>query len=95
MRLKHFPNIGIFSKYLNDLMIMSLVWFGIFWYGLVQFGMVWYDFQPRKVQWWVGGCGHLIIVSLQVPIFDFETLILSLFLTGTLTWTLTCTLTKT
>ena len=26
IRLKHFPKIGIFSKYLNDLMIMSLVW---------------------------------------------------------------------
>ena len=52
MRLKHFPNIGIFSKYLNDLMIMSLVWFGMVWYGMVwygmvQFGTVWYKIKLK------------------------------------------------
>ena len=39
------------------------------------------------VDGWLVGWGHLIIVSLQVPIFDSETSILSLFYTGTLTWT--------
>ena len=32
-RQKNYPNIGIISKYSNDLIIVSLVWFGIVWYG--------------------------------------------------------------
>ena len=34
-----FPQNWNFSKYLTDLMIMSLVCLGMVWYGLVWFGL--------------------------------------------------------
>ena len=48
-----------FSKYLNDLMIMSFVWLGMVWYdlvgkvwyGLVWFGMVWYGLVWFGMVW--------------------------------------------
>ena len=56
----------------------------------------WRNVQDFSLEKFSGGggrwaVGHLIIVSLQVTIFDSETSILSLFETGTLTWTLTKT----
>ena len=50
--LKHFPKIRIFSKCLNDLMIMSLVQLSKVWYGFVRFGMVWYGFVWFGMVWY-------------------------------------------
>ena len=49
-----------FSKNLDDLMILSLVWFGMVWYGLVWFGMVWYGLVWFGMVWYGFGFDYSV-----------------------------------
>ena len=71
-KAKEFPQNWNFSKYLNDLMIMSLVKFGMVWYGLVWYCLVWYDLV------WFGMGGGVQMTSEfiheEVTIMDYHEL---------------------